>query len=313
MCNKTCTEGLQGFQCGIVSVPSMPVTRDAGHTSLYCISVLTQNTGTTKPSTEKELLTLQRKHNVSIFACEAQHVFSDLTSVHLGDNFYTVIVEDPDHEFHQLKREQTGTWVNWGMFVQVWAKVRDMSTFNAYDWTIKVDPDAVFLASRMRGWLLDKPETEHGIYYESCKDAQIGFFGNLEVMSHEATAVLTANLDECHRLYAPCANEGCDWKWGPWGEDVFAQRCMDRYHVEKVQAWDVTTDGACKADRPEGQKNNKTWAVADCSTVATPAIQPFKKPQEWFRCLGQITKQKYDLTTHTSTATKGANLLATPT
>merc|ERR1712084_163970 len=81
-------------------------------------------------------------------------------------------------------------------------------------------------------------QNKHGVYFENCRDVQMGFFGNLEVMSNKGTSVLTANLEDCHAVFAPCANSGCDWKWGPWGEDVFAQRCMDRHHVEKVQAWD---------------------------------------------------------------------------
>merc|ERR1712187_764613 len=70
-----------------------------------------------------------------------------------------------------------------------------------------------------------KPSTE--LYLENCQNVQYGFFGHLEVISREGARVLTSNLEECHSLFAPCANEGCDWKWGAWGEDVFTQRCMD--------------------------------------------------------------------------------------
>jgi len=294
MCNETCTPGVKGFDCGIVSAPTMPVVRAAGGTSLYCIAVYTQNTGSPKPSTEKELLTLQNKYKASIFGCEGKNVFSD-AAVDLGDGILTIQVEDTYNEFHQIKREQTGSWVNWAMFFQVWMKVREVGTWHDHDYTIKVDPDAVFIPARMRTWLSGKADTEHGVYYENCKNVQMGYFGNLEVMSNKATSVLTANLEDCHQVFAPCANDGCDWKWGPWGEDVFAQRCMDRHHVEKVQAWDVTTDGACKFDRPEGEKDNKKWAAPDCSKVTTVAIHPFKKPEAYFKCLGEIMNTKYDV------------------
>merc|ERR1711963_231171 len=75
--------------------------------------------------------------------------------------------------------------------------------------------------------------------------------------------------EECHTQFAPCANEGCDWKWGAWGEDVFTQRCMDHHYVDKVEAFDMTTDGACAADRPEGEKKNKKWHAEDCSQLKT--------------------------------------------
>merc|ERR1711972_481284 len=77
--------------------------------------------------------------------------------------------------------------------------------------------------------------------------------------SSETADVLGQYHQGCHSLFAPCANEGCDWKWGAWGEDVFTQRCMDHHYVDKVEAFDMTTDGACAADRPEGEKKNKKW------------------------------------------------------
>merc|ERR1712032_420971 len=46
----------------------------------------------------------------------------------------------------------------------------------------------------------------------------------------------------------------------------------------KVEAWDLTTDGACESDRPEGEKKNKKWHAPDCSAVTMPAAHPFKKP-----------------------------------
>merc|ERR1712032_993079 len=80
-------------------------------------------------------------------------------------------------------------------------------------------------------------DTPHGVYFENCPNVQYGFFGNLEVMSRTAASVLTTYLEDCHAVFAPCANEGCDWKFGPWGEDVFMQRCLDHHYVDKVEAW----------------------------------------------------------------------------
>merc|ERR1739842_257657 len=102
-------------------------------------------------------------------------------------------------------------------------------------------------------------ESPHGVYFENCKSVQYGFFSN------QATKVLTKYLENCHADFAPCASDGCDWKYGAWGEDVFVQRCMDHHYVDKVEAFDVTSDGACESDRPEGEKKNKKWHVEDCS------------------------------------------------
>merc|ERR1712154_705667 len=68
------------------------------------------------------------------------------------------------------------------------------------------------------------------------------------------------------------------------GEDVFAQRCMDHHYVDKVEAFDVATDGACKADRPAGKKDKK-WVPEDCSQLTTATAHPLKKPAAFKKCL----------------------------
>merc|ERR1712242_324676 len=145
-----------------------------------------------------------------IFACEQWDVFSDV-SVPLDANGYvTIKVEDEFGEFHQLKRKDSGTWVNWGMFYQIWVKIREVGKWQASDYTVKVDADAVFVPQRLRTWLSSKPgDSPHGLYYENCPYVQYGFFGHLEIITKTAVQVLTANLEECHSVFAPCANDGC--------------------------------------------------------------------------------------------------------
>jgi len=281
-----------------VSTPSVPVERSLGQ-SLYCFSVYTKETGSKKVNTEPQLLALQSKLRASIFACEQWDVFSDV-AVPVGQSGYvTIQVHDTHGEFHQVKRKSAdgdGSWVNWGIFYQVWLKVRDVGKWEVTDYTVKVDPDAVFVPQRLRNYLAwKKGDSPHGVYFENCKNVQYGFFGNVEIISNTATKVLTQYLENCHAEFAPCANDGCDWKYGAWGEDVFVQRCMDHHYVDKVEAFDVTTDGACEADRPEGEKKNKKWHVEDCSQVKTVAAHPFKKPKEYLKCLGEMTGQQYTM------------------
>merc|ERR1712018_48857 len=124
-------------------------------------------------------------------------------------------VEDEFGEFHQLKRKNSGTWVNWGLFYQVWVKIREVGKWKAADYTVKIDADAVFVPQRLRTWLSSKPgDSPHGLYYENCPNVQYGFFGHLEIITKTGVQVLTKYLEECHTAFAPCANEGCDWKFG---------------------------------------------------------------------------------------------------
>merc|ERR1712039_609487 len=71
------------------------------------------------------------------------------------------------------------------------------------------------------------------------------------------------------------------------------KRCLDHHYVDKVEGWDLTTDGACASDRPEGEKKNKKWHAPDCSAVTTPAAHPFKKPEEYMRCMSGMTGQQF--------------------
>jgi len=245
---------------------------------LYCFAVYTKMTGSTKPSQELELLQGQYERKASLFGCDYNNVFSDVDA-QVGPDYPTIKVEDVENEFHIIKRKVVGTWVNTGMFKQIWKKIVG-KTADA-EWVVKVDADAVFVPHRLKGMLQGHPITYSGIYLENCKSVQWGFYGNLEVFSVEAFNTLLANIDSC--------SQKIDWvkgtKWGPIGEDLFAQMCMDYNGVSKVQNFDVTTDGACPGTRKRwGDEKNKKWKPP-CHLVGTPALHPFKKPEEYFRCL----------------------------
>merc|ERR1711997_508781 len=76
-------------------------------------------------------------------------------------------------------------------------KIKEEGLWANRDWTVKVDIDAVFLPMRLRERLGQVEVTENGIYLENCKYVNFGFFGSLEVFSHNAAANYMANLDDC--------------------------------------------------------------------------------------------------------------------
>merc|ERR1712032_327405 len=165
-----------GFSCGVVGSHSVPVATKLEGKKLYCFAVYTKNTGSTKKSYELDLLQVQKKSGVSIFACEAWDVFSDVADA-IDGSYSMIPVEDAFGEFHQIKRK-TGVWVNWGMFYQVWVKVREVGKWQQGDYVVKADADAVFVPQRLREWLGSKGgDTPHGVYFENCPNVQYGFFG----------------------------------------------------------------------------------------------------------------------------------------
>merc|ERR1719330_727747 len=101
-CNKTCTAGVKGFTCDIINPHSVPVATPLGQ-NLYCFSV-----------------------------------YSDVSvPIDHTNGYVTIKVEDKFGEFHQLKRKDSGTWVNWGLFYQIWVKIREVGKWQSADYTVK--------------------------------------------------------------------------------------------------------------------------------------------------------------------------------
>merc|ERR1712129_271362 len=142
-----------------------------------------ENTGSTKPSHELELLQLQHERKASLFSCAEWAVYSDGVAP-LGDSDMTIQVDDVKEDFHLMKRKEAKTWINLGMFNQ--------------DWVIKVDADAVFFPHKLLNLLRDVAVPTEGVYLENCKFVDWGYFGNLEVFSKQAFETLVTNLDRCY-------------------------------------------------------------------------------------------------------------------
>jgi len=295
-CMKECVPGKDGscIHQDPAMVPSHKSDVSYSMNTLFCFSFYAQDTGSTKKSYELDLLRTQLFLKASIFGCEAWKVYSDVetwlapaTKTEPAVN--TVRVNDDNNDFHFAKRKKTGTWINSNQFIAVWKAIKDDGAWQDKDWTVKVDVDAVFLPIRLRNYLGQVEVTNNGIYLENCKYVNYGFFGSLEVLSHNAAATYMKNLDDCKMSLN---YKGSDKLTGnePWGEDLFAQRCMDLHHVDKVSAFDINTDASCAAWRPEGQKKNRKWRP-DCATALTPAIHHFKTPKEYFDCLKATPQQ----------------------
>merc|ERR1712226_1120841 len=57
----------------------------------------------------------------------------------------------------------------------------------------------------------------------------------------------------------------------------------DMMKVSKQENFMLSTDSACEADRPEGQKKNKKF-IPNCAGVSTPSIHPLKEPTRYSEC-----------------------------
>merc|ERR1711878_178964 len=119
------------------------------------------------------------------------------------------------------------------MFYQAWLDIRNKKLTADSDWVVKVDGDAVFLPQRLLDTLKGYKAPAGGVYIENCAKVEYGFFGNLEVVSAEGFNTFLTSLEDCK---AKVDYKGLkpDWKFGPIGEDLFMQMCMDLKGVSKV-------------------------------------------------------------------------------
>lgn len=263
--------------------------------SMFCFAYAMQKVGTPKKGLVYEELALlhgQWAKQIGIFACEKWAAFTDIES-EVGPGVPAIKIDDVDGDFYFAKRKETGTYVNTGHFHQVWRTIRDMGEYKFATWIVKVDADAVFVPSRLAPMLETQLIPENGIYLENCRYVKYGWFGNLEIFSQVAFQTLLDNIDSC-KAELPWKIGVENGKWGPMGEDLFAQVCLDKRGVRRGEGFQLSTDGACEADRPEGHKKDKKWKPS-CVDKNTPQYHPLMKPEDFFNCYNAtVEKFGYD-------------------
>jgi len=229
--------------------------------SMFCFS-LCQPTGY-----EPKLLKVQQHLGTSIFACEAWAVYSNRAFEIAPGVTTSVVANSLKCEVHEI------AW-NTNIFIAVWHKVINQSWYRSYDWTVKVDPDAVFFATRLRVVLQD--HTTAG-YLGNC---QYGLHGPIEVFSRSAIDTLAQDYQaspdgtrpqNCIERY-PQAIAGK----AQWGEDLFLDFCLR--NVLGVRAA-LDTRLMCEAhcDCPDWY-----WCHNGTSRVT---YHPFKQADMYTQCV----------------------------
>eukprot|EP00405_Crypthecodinium_cohnii_P007175 CAMPEP_0206422944 /NCGR_PEP_ID=MMETSP0324_2-20121206/2393_1 /ASSEMBLY_ACC=CAM_ASM_000836 /TAXON_ID=2866 /ORGANISM="Crypthecodinium cohnii, Strain Seligo" /LENGTH=564 /DNA_ID=CAMNT_0053887423 /DNA_START=15 /DNA_END=1709 /DNA_ORIENTATION=+ len=195
-------------------------------TSLYCFSVVNWKAPAPKPfwSTEAQLADNIKMHGVSICQCD-------------GHDFYDGV---------PTPKAEWGSFSNIDAFQQIWKEVQEKGAYKNFDWTVKVDADAVFLPNRLKQHL-DKLRTPKGarVYLENI-DYQFKFMGALEVMTREAVDRYLEKGHECIRG----KHEG--------GEDFFLKGCLDAIGIDHMSDYSLLADKYAGQDRP----CTDGWAVA---------------------------------------------------
>lgn len=279
--NELCVELNWPSQLGVENLNHQSNRSKVGD-SLYCFGVVFLGGGGV--ASELELLQQAFDRKIGIFACDRTGLFTNRENVSLRGGAPFSAVQDVDGDFFLRKRNLTGAWINTGLYSQAWKAAADGVVSSSAAWVVKADADAVFVPSRLRRLIRDVPVGSNGIYVASCPGAAHPFFGNLEVFSRQAFLTLREHVDACKADERISWKECClDMQPIPMGEDMFAQKCMDFHGVGRLDGVDVTLDACCPARRPQSAARDPGW-LPDCSTVAMPAMHPFKRPEAWMAC-----------------------------
>jgi len=241
-----------------------------GTPSLYCFAL------TLPFGNEPKLLWTQFKKHESLFACDECTVFSNVTF-----SIDPKVVTTPIGGSMAVNfGGKWGTALNTDIFIRVWRAVFSLGLYQYYEWTVKVDPDAVFLPQRLRKVLLPMA-TMGPMYINNC---EWGMHGPLEVISHEAMAIFLANMDSCEGIreaamqwqpvhWKPLIHRyGGDDKDHTFGEDQYLRRCLHLLNILKVDNFDLLSEPAC------------AFRKANCASSTSVAMHPFKTPESYVAC-----------------------------
>lgn len=240
-----------------------PVTAPTSYTSIFCFSVVRKNSG------EVDLVRSQLQLPGGIFSCDDFMVFSDATHEELPDipHLYTLALTDRNAVAGAL----TATWVNADEFIAAWARLIDENHYSFHDWTLKADPDAVFLAPLLIKHLeqfSSQLQYGAGIYLKNCRDGPraLELFGSVEIVSTLGVTTLGANRDQCTAM-----------EHSLMGEDLWLQQCLMQIGVQGVEGYSLLADGYCP-----------TSTDASRCTPPSVAFHPMKTSGQWIACFSEL-------------------------
>merc|ERR1712217_660395 len=131
---------------------------------------------------------------------------------------------------------QDGTWGNAKLFMAVWDKVIAGNRFRNYDFTLKVDPDAVLIPWKIRQHM--SGHVGQNAYVVNCNKFPSSpnfpmMFGAVEIFSSLAMDAYAAGSWRC----------GQQLPWGSWGEDYYMTHCLDFLGVGRIADFGVLGPG----------------------------------------------------------------------
>lgn len=236
-----------GGDQGVIEIA--PSSNPAG-TTLFCFSVVTPNAEAPRgvqSGYEQSIIDFQKQHQkpIGIFACDGHSVFSGA----------------------KAKKGDWDSVANTDIFTKIWGQVKSEGRFKDYDWTVKVDVDAVFFPDRLRAHIKSmSPPANTAVYLHNIK-FKFHFMGALEVLSRDAAITFMENAYTCGKYLG---HKG--------GEDHFTLECLDAFKVGHM------TDFSLLDDK---YTHREEWNLYDINLCGNPnivAFHPYKAVSAWEAC-----------------------------
>uniref|UniRef100_A0A7S0B3C1 Apple domain-containing protein n=1 Tax=Pyrodinium bahamense TaxID=73915 RepID=A0A7S0B3C1_9DINO len=208
-----------------------------GWPSFFCVEVVRVH------GYELPLVKAQQTKRASIFQCEEYQVFSDGGKPQVigvgpdGLDIMTIVIPPIKEAIGDLNNgATTNSWLNTQTFLQVWDLCNKDGRFKNHDWTVKVDPDAVFFPDRLREHM--KPHTTKNaeLFVMNCNRFNpVALYGSVEIFSKGALAKYLKGQWKCRKSLP----------WHGWGEDFFMSHCMDMLGVGRLYDFELLSDKRC--------------------------------------------------------------------
>jgi len=236
-----------------------------GFPSLFCWSLIQTTTY------EFDIIKFQMSKDAGIFGCDQYAVLSTDNVTELGKNVDGETISTLQVPTAPITRSVDGTAGNAKLFMNCWDVIIKDGRFRNHAWTLKVDPDAVMVAPRVRSHMA--PHFGENVYIVNCNKFPSSpnfpmMYGALEIYSFKA-------IDVYARRKSLCLTD-MGMMLPSWGEDYFMTHCLDHIGVGRIADFGSLGDMNCLG--------------ANCGDKWTASFHPFKDVKLWEKCWNTATR-----------------------
>lgn len=233
-----------------------------GGTTLFCFMVVYWQ------SPEWALADNLKKQRLSITECDGQSVLSGSS----------------------VEKTPWSTLMNAAAFEKHLQQIREEKTYLQYDWTVKVDADAVFFPQVLKMRLAALRVPEGAPAYIRNLDYKFKFQGALEVYSREALQLYFDKGSACAEKVVGMYPKS--------GEDFVMYRCMEVVGAASIEDLGVLRDNTCGTACGGASK--------DCYDGKVAAFHAYRDADSWNKCHGQALEAQKKIGTLTWAGRKTA-------